>query len=192
MLLTYKTPIRIDHNWKNTVAVLEHGIELVTSNSPKITKQYKHSDYGYHYELGSAGTISHVTNGSSYWYNMTGPLIEKSMPFLPLMLDDLAELEPTIVSMNKLVGNGSEHKDQPGQNTGFNYFINTTDSLTYVKDEDYMETYPSIANQGWLLDIQKPHGIHNTESRVWFNLRFAKPFAECKEWFEEHMVLVYG
>lgn len=192
MLLTHKTPVRINHDWKNTVSVLEHGIALVESNSSKITKQYKYSDYGYHYELGSAGTISHVTNGSSYWYNMTGPLIEKSMPFLPLMLSDLSELEPTIVSLNKLVGNGAEHRDQPGQNTGFNYFINTTDSLTYVKDEDYMEVYPSIADTGWLLDIQKPHGIDNKESRVWFNLRFAKPFAECKAWFEDNLVIVYG
>jgi len=192
MLLTYKTPVRINHDWKNTVSVLEHGIALVESSSSKITKQYKYSDYGYHYELGSAGTISHVTNGSSYWYNMTGPLIEKSMPFLPLMLASLSELEPTIVSVNKLVGNGAEHKDRPGQNTGFNYFINTTDSLTYVKDNDYIEVYPSNANEGWLLDIQKPHGIDNKESRVWFNLRFAKPSAECKAWFEDNLVIVYG
>ena len=173
--------------------MLEHGINLVETRSPKITKEYKYSDYGYHYEIGSAGNISHVTNGSQFWYAITGPLVQSTMPWAQDLLDAVEKISPTFISINKLIGNGAKHRDQPGQNVGFNYFINTTNSTTYVKDVDgYTESYPSVAKTGWIADITKQHWIENTDERIWLNLRFGLTFSECKEWFANHPNLVFG
>lgn len=191
--LVYQPGITINHNWSKTIQVLNYGIDLVQTHSPKITKEYKYSEYGYLYEIGSSGTVSHITNGSEFWYNFTGPLVESTMPWLKDLLSTVEELEPAFVSINKMVGNGAEHRDQPGINVGLNYFINTTNSTTYVKDDDgYTESYPSVAKTGWIADISKLHRIENTDERIWFNLRFGKPFLECKEWFASHPNLVFG
>lgn len=189
--LTYQTPIRIVNDWSKTIQVLEHSVELVTSNSPRITKRYQYSDYGYHYEIGNTGTVSHVTNGSSYWYAVAGPVIESTMRFLPMLREDLAELEPTFATVNILVGDGAEHKDQNNQLTGFNYFITTTNSTTHVRDSETEESYPSVRDTGWILDIQQRHRISNTDRRIWFNMRFGKPFDYCRDWFADQLVMVY-
>ena len=190
--LIYQPSITINHNWVKTFDVLKYGIELVRSNSPKITREYKYSDYGYHYEFGTAGNVSHVTNGSEYWYVMSGKLIESTMPWAKTLLETVKDLNPTFISINRMVGAGAKHKDQAGQLVGLNHFINTTNSRTYVYDGDYEESYPSIAGETWLIDIQKQHQIKNTKERTWFNLRFNAPFDECREWFIAHPNLVFG
>jgi hypothetical protein len=189
--LTFQTPVRIVNNWDKTTQVAKHCIDLVKSQSASITREYKYSDYGYHYELGSTGTVSHITNGSAEWYSVTGKLIESTMRFLPLMLDDLADLDPTFASINYMVGNGAEHRDHESQQTGFNYFFADCDSTTYARNADICESYPSVKDTGWILDIQQLHSISNTNERIWFNLRFGKPFAYCRDWFADHLVLTY-
>lgn len=189
--LTFQTPVRIVNNWDKTMQVAKHCISLVTDKSPAITKEYKFSDYGYHYELGSTGTVSHITNGSDEWYAVTGKLIESTMRFLPMMIDDLAALEPTFASINYMVGNGAEHRDHDTQQTGFNYFFTDCNSTTYVRNDTAQESYQSVKNTGWILDIQELHSITNTNERIWFNLRFGKPFAYCRDWFADQLVMVY-
>lgn len=181
--LTQQVNVKINQDWTNVIAGLNHAIELVQSGSNRITKSYKYSDYGHHYELGNAGTLAHVTNGSSYWYNFNGPLLIGMLPWVSKLMTDLQPICPTFITINKLVGNGAEHVDQPGQNTGFNYFINTTRSITYCKDENVEESYPSIQDTAWILNIQKKHRIENADTRIWFNLRFHENFANCQKFF---------
>lgn len=189
--LTQQLPVRIVNDWVKTTQVAMHCIDAVKTKSSFITKEYAYSEYGYHYEFGSAGTVSHITNGSAQWYAVTGSLIESTMRFLPQLVTDLADLTPTFASINFLVGNGAEHKDQVTQQTGFNYFFNTSNSTTYARNGAYEESYPSEANTGWLLDIQHPHRIDNTDQRIWFNLRFGKSFDYCQQWFSDAQILVY-
>ena len=187
--LTFQIPIRLINDWSKTVRVLEHSIGLVQAG--KYTRDYKYSNYGHHYEIGSTGTVSHVTNGSNYWYAVAGPVVESTLPWLTQFKEDLQDLKPTFATINKLIGHGAEHRDQVDQLTGFNYFFETSDSITYVKSLEYEEQYPSIADTGWILDIQQPHRIANTGTRIWFNMRFGKPFAYCRDWFKDYRATVY-
>jgi hypothetical protein len=184
-LLTQQINLKFNQDWTRVISTLNHAIEMVRSNSDKITKSYKYSDYGHHYEFGSAGTIAHVTNGSSYWYNMNGPLITKLTPWLDSFMKDVAPIKPTFITLNKLIGDGAEHRDQPGQNTGLNYFLETTNSITYCKDLNVEESYSSIKDTAWILNIQKKHRIINPDTRIWFNLRFEADFETCKEFFKD-------
>jgi hypothetical protein len=189
--LTFQTPIRIVNDWSKTTKVATQCIDLVQTKSARITKEYKFSDYGYHYEIGNTGTVAHITNGSTHWYAVTGKLIESTMRFLPSMVSDLADLNPTFASINYMIGNGAEHQDHAAQKTGFNYFFNTSDSTTYVRNNELVESYRSIKDTSWILDIQQLHSISNTNERIWFNLRFGKPFAYCRDWFADHLTMVY-
>lgn len=189
--LTEQVDIQFDQDWSKLISVLEHSINLVETKSSKITKEYKFTEYGYHYEIGNSGTVSHITNGSSYWYSLNGPLAEQMLPWLPMFLKDVAEIKPTFITINKLVGDGLEHVDHDSQQTGFNYFLKTTNSITYCRDEDVVESYPSVENTGWIMNIQQPHRIDNTDVRIWFNLRFGANFEQCRQFFSTRS-LRYG
>lgn len=182
--LTQQINLKINQDWSKVIAGLNYAINLVQTGSDRVTKSYKYSDYGHHYELGNAGTLAHVTNGSSYWYNFNGPLLLGMLPWANQLMQDLQPMNPTFITINKLIGNGSEHVDQPGQNTGLNYFINTTKSVTYCKDGELEESYPSVQDTAWILDIQKKHKIENLDTRIWFNLRFQADFKTCQEFFK--------
>jgi hypothetical protein len=184
-LLTQQINLKFNQDWSKVISTLNHAIDMVQSNSNRITKSYKYSDYGHHYEFGSAGNISHVTNGSDYWFNLNGPLLLKLIPWSGKLMNDLSPINPTFITVNKLIGNGAEHVDQPGQNTGLNYFLTTTDSVTYCRDGDIEESYASVRDTAWILNIQKKHRIVNNDTRIWFNLRFESNFETCKEFFKD-------
>lgn len=190
--LSFPVHIKINADWTKAINLFEKGLDILENRSELITKEYKFSDYGYHYEIAHNMSIAHVTNGSPDWYGTNGPLVLASMPWVKTMMEDMEELNPLFPSFNRLVGPGLEHVDQPTTLTALNYFIADGTAITTVSDGSDVETYPTKKDTGWLLDIQKPHRIDNTETRIWLNIRFGKPIDVCYNWFCKHPNLVYG
>jgi hypothetical protein len=190
--LTHPVDITIRADWPRVVSLFDEGLAILKTQPERITKQYKYSDYGYHYEINNVLFIGKITNGSPEWNSLNGPLVASIAPWLQTMMDDMQELNPISTVFNRMVGTGLEHVDQANTLTSLNYFITDGTAVTTVRDGDYTETYPTKKDQGWLLDIQKPHKIDNTETRIWFTIRFGETFDRCREWFKDHPGLVYG
>jgi hypothetical protein len=142
------------------------------------------------YDLGMYGSVIHH-HISENWYMVQSKLLEKQLTWLPKLLTDMAELEPTWL-ISVLKSDAAEHTDFSTYPTALNYPINTTQAQTYVRQGTTEFTYPSIANEPWLLATEFPHGVRNSETRYVFNLHFGAKFDIVKQWFESRPNLRYG
>ena len=192
--LTAAVNLKINVDWAKTINLLETSLAIVKTKPELITSQYKYSDYGYHYEISNRLNVAKVTNGSPDLHAINGPLVANTMPWVNKLLNDMAPMKPMFFTFNRLILEGREHIDQAGMLCAINYFVNTTTANTFVKDGEYEESYPTIQDTCWLLDIQKLHRIDYSDTipRYWFNVRFGESFDFCRDWFQEHTNLAYS
>ena len=178
----YQIPFTINQDWTVVKSLVNRSIDFV--NDPtKVTEVINNGPYLKTYMLGPNLSVSHVNNGSEYWYMLNGSIILNSLKWLPGMIERFKDLDVVDIHLNKLINAGVPHIDTPESLTALNYFFNTSNAITYVKHDNIVESYPTVKNTGWLLDIQKLHWIENTEPRTWFSIRFGKSFDYCKDWF---------
>ena len=146
-----------------------------------------------HYSLGGLGSIS-KHRPSKAWYRLASPVINKSIPWLDTLLNDMVELNPDEGAISYMDGIGGEHIDLPDWPTAINYIFYNTDDTAYswVTDSTVQETYPSVVNTAWLLNTQQLHGIKNAGERWALSIHFNDKYQKVKEWFDNHPNLKYG
>jgi len=177
--------LKIIQDWN---PVLEICHDFIDKAKISATQTEPHGNSTLYY-MGKLACVSHH-NISQNWYTVTGLWPKKYLGWLKKMLSDMAELQPTY-NISILVGDAAQHVDWPSEPTAFNYPITETAANTYVKYKDQEYTYPSKADEPWILNTQYPHGVKNTEFRPVFNLHFGKEYAVVKKWFDDRPDLVY-
>ena len=178
--------LKIVQDW---TPVIERAQDLIVRSKTQNTEvlPYGHSTF---YHIGPLGSVSQH-DISNNWHNVVGPWTKKYLPWLEQMMTDMAELEPRY-AISVMIGNGGEHVDFEDVPTAFNYPIATTNAETYVTYQGQQYTYPSRADEPWILNTQYPHGVRNTEFRMVFNLHFGKEYPVVKQWFDTTPNLIYG
>jgi hypothetical protein len=166
--------------------------ETLIAKSKEINSEIRPKGNVDFYDLGPVGSVGHH-HISEHWYIVSGAWMRKHLPWLNKMMADLAEIEPdpTITFARSDV---TEHIDIAAGPTALNYPIFTADAETWIRDDDGQEySYPSNADQPWLLHTHKPHGIRvRSPYRVAFGMHFGKEYPEVRAWFDAHPNLVYG
>lgn len=178
--------LKINQDW---LPVIERSQDLILQSKTKNTEVLPYGNATF-YHIGPLGSVSHH-HISENWHNVVGPWTRKYLPWLDTMLADMAELEPKY-GISIMIGNGAEHVDFSDVPSAFNYPITTTNAETYIKYQGQEYTYPSQADEPWLITTQYPHGVRNTELRVVFNVHFGKEYSVVKQWFDARPNLVYG
>jgi len=178
--------MRINQDWSKIISIAE---DLISKSRTRYSEIVPYGNATF-YHIGLLGSVSHH-HISENWHNVSGIWINKYIPWIKQMEKDMVELEPTY-QMSIMNGNGAEHVDFPNLPTALNYPIETTDAISYVLVDGMEHTYPSIADQPWLLNTQYPHGVRNTQYRLVFNMHFGRPYDVVKSWFNAHPALVYG
>jgi hypothetical protein len=181
-------PLTIYQDWTEIKNLSFRLISLLSN--VKTIETYGNSQ---HYMLGSIGTISQH-NLSENWYRITGPVINKTMPWLNNMLETFKGLCPDDGCISYLKGNGGEHVDLPTMQTALNYIFDNTDkqAYTWINHNNNVETYPSPIGDTWLLNTQMPHGISNQGERWTLSIHFNTEYSKVCQWFESHTNLVFG
>jgi hypothetical protein len=178
--------LKIIQDWSVVMTMVETIIAKSKTHYTEI-RPYGNATF---YDLGNYGSVIHH-HISENWFMVHSKLLEKHLTWLPKMLADMAELSPTWL-ISVLDSNAAEHTDFSHYPTALNYPINTTNAMTYVKYLNSEYTYPSIADQPWLLSTKFPHGVRNTEHRLVFNMHFGAEYDAVKSWLDQHPNLVYG
>lgn len=188
MLYCQQVDLKIHHNWDHTIALVTKMLELEAQTTE--SESFGESE---HFNLGNLGTIS-KHKISKEWYRFASPIVNKTMPWLAELLDQLKELKPDEGCISCLVGDGSEHIDMPDMQSALNFIFYNSDptATTWVKDSEHSESYPSDINTAWILDTQKPHGINNSGERWSLSIHFNTDYHIVKEWFNNNPKLEFG
>lgn len=181
--------LTIIHNWQSTMDTARKLLSL-KSNSTGVT------DFGNsrHYDLKSLGIISDHSLSPS-WYRFSGPVINKTLPWLDQMLSMFRELSPDDGCISYMLGSGGEHVDIPEAKTALNYIFYNSDPGAYTwssDDKENKKSYPSDINTAWLLDTQIPHGISNNGERWALSIHFNSEYEKVNDWFSNHNNLIFG
>ena len=184
-----KVELTIDHDWQSTIDMAKKLLSI-KSNSTSVT------DFGNskHYDLKSLGVISDHSLSPS-WYRFSGPLINKTMPWLGKMLLMFKELNPDDGCISYMLGHGGDHIDIPEARTALNYIFYNSDSSAYtwsIDDRENKNSYPSDINTAWLLDTQQLHGVANTGERWTLSIHFNCEYEKVSAWFNKHNNLIFG
>jgi hypothetical protein len=188
----HRVPLTINHDWEPTIRAAKKmmAFEQYTDSTPYPPDAGELGSA--HFDLKSLGVLS-KNYKSPNWYRIAGPLIVKTMPWLPTMISDLKDLGPDDGAISFLTGNAAEHVDQPKDLSALNYIFYNTDpeAHTYVKHDDYCDTYPSIVGETWILDATARHGILNAGERWNLSVHFSAPYSDLKAWFDRTGPMVY-
>ena len=184
-----KVELKIEHDWQSTIDMAKKLLSIKL-NSSSVT------DFGNskHYDLKSLGVISDHSLSPS-WHRFSGPMINKTLPWLEKMLDIFKELNPDDGCISYMIGSGGEHIDIPEAKTALNYIFYNTDPCAYtwiVEDTENKKSYPSDINTAWLLNTQKPHGVDNKGERWALSIHFNCGYEKANTWFSEHNNLIFG
>ena len=184
-----KVELTIVHDWQGTMNTAKKLLSIKL-NSTSVT------DFGNskHYDLKSLGVISDHSLSPS-WHRFSGPVINKTMPWLEKMLYMFKELNPDDGCISYMLGTGGEHVDIPEAKTSLNYIFYNSDSSAYtwsIDDGENKKSYPSDINTAWLLDTQKLHGITNTGERWALSIHFNCEYEKVSSWFNKYNNLIFG
>jgi hypothetical protein len=187
----YQNPVspvdlKIIQDWSKVVTMVNTIIEKSKTHHSEI-RPYGNATF---YDLGNHGSVIHH-HISENWFMVHSKLLEKHLTWLPKMLADMSDLNPTWL-ISVLNSNAAEHTDFNHYPTALNYPINTTNAETYVKYLNQEFTYPSITDQPWLLSTKNPHGVRNNELRLVFNMHFGADYDVVRQWLDFRPNLVYG
>jgi hypothetical protein len=144
------------------------------------------------HDIGALGSVGHHYI-SRHWYILSGGWMRKHFKWLNKMCEDMAEIEPD-PTLTIARSDVAEHVDLGAGPTAMNYPVFTADAETWVRDDDGTEySYPSIANEPWMLHTHVPHGVRlRSPFRVCLGVHFAKDYRTVRAWFDKHPDLVYG
>lgn len=184
-----QVPMKITHDWAKTIAVSKKFVALEPHAQAETFPPNAGIKGSAHFDLKSLGVLGKNYLSES-WYTMVGPAITKTMPWLPMILEDMRDLGPDSGAISFLSGDAAEHIDQPKDLSALNYIFHSTDLMahTYVGNEQY----PSLVDTAWIIDATVPHGIRNAGERWSLSIHFSAPYSELKSWCEKHLVLAYG
>ena len=177
--------LKINQDWNPVLDM----VNTIIAKSKTIHSEVRPYGNATFYDLGNYGSVIHH-HISANWYMVHSKLLESKLTWLPRMLTDMAELKPTWL-ISVLNTDAAEHTDFDHYPTALNYPINTTKAQTYVKFNGTELTYPSLANEPWLLCTQYPHGVRNTETRYVFNMHFGANYDSVLHWFDSRTNLCY-
>ena len=182
--------LTINQDWSKVIPFAQNLIKLSKTHHSEVKLGSEYHDNNSFYHLGPLGSVSDH-EFSENWHIIHSPYLFKYMPWLLTLLDDMKELDVTW-GISIAIGDAAEHTDKKTYPCALNYPINTTQANTYIKYENQEYTYPSIADQPWILNTQYPHGVRNTEERYVFNIHFSADYTTVKNWFDSKPGLVYG
>jgi hypothetical protein len=184
--------LKINQDWLEVVAVSQNLIKLSKTHNSAVRRPVKDGkpDNNIFYDIGDLGSVSDHQPSKS-WHMVHSPYLAKYLNWLPNMLEDMRELDPTW-GISIAVDDLGEHTDKDLYPCALNYPIDTTSAETYIRYQNQEYTYPSLADQPWILDTQHPHGVRNQGLRVVFNLHFSADYTTVKNWFNSRPGLVYG
>lgn len=190
-----QVPIIINHDWEPTIRLSRKIMKYESIVDPVPYPPDAGEEGSAHYDLKGIGALS-KNYKSPLWYRIVGSQINRTMPWLSSLLTNLESLGPDDGAISFLTGPGAEHVDQPKDKSALNYiFYNTDpDAFTYVRNNDYYGTYPSVVGQAWILDATVPHGISNTGERWNLSIHFSASYTELVNWFNtaNPNTLTYG
>lgn len=173
-------PLVINHDWASTVARMNKLLPL--------QKHCKVEEYGTadHYIMNSLGTLSKQWDSKS-WYKFAGPAINSTMPWIEQLLTYISELRPNDGGISFLDDHGAAHYDLPSDPSALIYIVHNTDpdAYTWFKNENQVESYPSIVGSAWIINTQVEHGIWNQGTRYALSIHFKEPYEIVKKWFQD-------
>jgi len=188
MIYCQQIPLVINHDWADTIAAM-HKLEKINRASEiKDLKSVTTQDVGYqeNHRLGNFGVLSRHNVNPDWTMGREG-IVDKTMPWLPELLEVLKEIGPTDYWVGSMQGEVSAHIDKKDR-SALNYVIQCEDpcAYTWIDDGKITEQYPSTPNTAWLVNAKVKHGISNIGQRYTFSIRFDKPYADVRDWFNSH------
>lgn len=199
-----KLDITINQDWSRIIDIYSTMREKWISGALCLDSKNSHwdteyQDLGY---LGSLISLDNRTEQSKQCCTLAGKIVESKLPWIKQLKSDCADLRlesigimGTTTSISGHVDLHNLEVDQQGH-CRIIYIINDSDCITYVKNNNQLEQYPSVAGTAWLLDTTKYHWVEKKsgpeEIRYVFQLTFYKKFEEVLEWFDRHPGLIYS
>lgn len=199
-----KLDLTINQDWSRIVNIYSTMREKWINNELKLDSRNEHwsTDYYNFGNLGSLISLDNRTEKRKQCCTLTGKIIESQLPWIKQLKEDLTELGLESIGIMGTTASISGHVDLHNPEVDavghcrIIYMINNSDTVTYVKNNQQVEHYPSDANTAWLLDTTKYHWVEKQsgteEIRYVFQLTFYKQFSEVLEWFNNHPGLVYS
>jgi hypothetical protein len=183
----YSVSLTINHNWEPTIKRVKN---LLLFENQVDSYENGLSD---HFDLNSLGSISKHRLSKS-WHRVSGPAVNKTMPWLDDFLKSMSELNPDDGSISFLDGNAGGHVDLQQYPSALNYVFYNTDpeAHTWIRNGDNIEIYPSAIGSAWILDTQKEHGIKNSGIRYSLSIHFGANYQTVKQWFDKQTNLTFG
>lgn len=197
-------PITINHDWSRVRTIYE---KLITNYHNGFFNSSTHwvDDYkAYGADIGQHGrfSISEKLTGGVQWYQWSGSLLERLLPFAQDLKKSFADHGLNFCNFSYTQHSGciDRHVDgkRPDERTAsndalrnqcnVNYIITCLDpnSASYWEASDGTHWYPSISDKAWLIDSSVPHWVVNNNFREVFQFRFHDPYRKVKEYFSNN------
>lgn len=179
--------LKIYQDWEPALKMSESLIDKSATHHSDI-RRVANTDF---HDLGPLGSVGYHYI-SERWNIVSGIWMHKYFPWLKQMREDFKELTPDF-TLTIARSDITEHIDADTWPCAINYPLFTADAETYLKCNGNEYTYPSNADEPWLLTTQLVHGVRNpSKYRACFSIHFAEPYSVVKSWFDAHPNLVYG
>jgi hypothetical protein len=200
MLYEFKQPTLLsDNDWTNTQKIAEDVINRCTKGNFDKDSKFETSYNAMIYNMGVYGAIILNTNHENNlpWYNWTGKLLDKTLPWSKKLKEQLKLADLNFVNFSYFVhhheiyehidGKTEEEKLFEGH-CNINYVISceSQETYTYVSNGEKRETYNSNTSSAWLLNTSLPHGIKNKGKREVFQIKFHSPFEKVCKFLQEN------
>lgn len=199
-------PITIDHDWSRERKVYEKLITNYQSGFFNSTTYWIDDYKAYGADIGPHGrlSISEKLTGSIQWYQWSGSLLERLLPFAADLKEAFANHGLNFCNFSYTQHTGSIDRHVDGKRSdertvandplvnqcNVNYIITSLDSnsASYWEYNDGIHWYPSISGKAWLIDSSVPHWVVNNNFREVFQFRFHDPYHKVKEYFDKNQL----